>query len=196
MPTRNRNRLVLILTIGALSGLLVGCEPTPEPSESPSASSAPSPSESSSPSASPSAAPEEATAVTVACADVVSAQTMYDFNPNFGLLASFTPDAGSLAAQAVASKGIACRSVNQTSSATVDVSISHPTPSAFSAAKDAASSGTSVSGLGDAAFFSTSGGAGIVQVFNGALWITARSVFFSSAGDATSILTEAVAASR
>lgn len=121
---------------------------------------------------------------------------MYDFNPNFGLLASFTPDAGTLAAAAVASKGVACRWINQTSSATVDVSIAHPAPTALSAARDAASAGTPVSGLGDAAYFATSGGAGVVQVFRGEFWITARSVFFSTAADANSILADAVAAAR
>lgn len=121
---------------------------------------------------------------------------MYDFNPNFGLLNSFTPDAGSLAASAVAAKGVACRWVNQTSGDTVDVSISNPGPSALAAAKNTASSGTPVAQLGDAAYFSKSGGAGIVQVFRGDFWITVRSVYFSSASDATSILGDAVAAAR
>jgi len=121
---------------------------------------------------------------------------MYDFNPNFGLLASFTPDSGTLAARAVADKGIACRWVNQTSGDTVDVSLSHPAPNDLSVAMDAAQTGTPVAGLGDSAFFSKSGSAGVVQVFRGEFMVTVRSVFFSTAADASTILADAIAAAR
>jgi hypothetical protein len=124
----------------------------------------------------------------------VSAQTIYDFNPNFGLLSSFSPAAGTLTARAVADQGTACRWLNQTSGATIDVSISQPGPNALAAARNAAASGTTVSGLGDAAFFSSSGGVGLVQVFAGEYWITSTSAFYSSADDARSILMDALAA--
>ena len=118
---------------------------------------------------------------------------MYDFNPNFGLLAKFTPDAGSFAARAIADKGVACRWINQTSGDTVDVSISRPAPTGFDAAKGAATSGKPVTGIGDAAYFTTRGNAGTVQVFSGTYWVTVTSVYFSSAGDAQSIVADAVA---
>ncbi len=61
--------------------------------------------------------------VGVSCDDVVSPQQMYDFNPNYGLLNGFVPDGGSLAGQAVAANGIACRWLNQSNGATIDVSV-------------------------------------------------------------------------
>ncbi|GAA3740640.1 hypothetical protein GCM10022239_15450 [Leifsonia bigeumensis] len=188
---------VALATAVSLTGCLSPGEPT-EPSASPS-DSTPSASPSLSPSSSPSetTAPEEKpTPVSIPCASVIDAQTMYDFNPNFGLLAKFTPGAGTLAAQAVANQGTACRWMNQTSRETIDVTISQPGPTAFAAARDAASNGTPVSGLGDAAYFSTDGDAGVVQAFSGPFWITATSVYFSGAGDAGALMKDAVAAAR
>lgn len=130
----------------------------------------------------------EAVAVNLDCSAVVDAQTMYDFNPNFGLLSSFSPDAGSLAAQAVASKGVACRWLNQTSGVTLDVSIAKPSSTDFEAAQALAKSGTPASGFGDAAYFSSSGGTGALQVFAGDYWLTTTSVFYSQAADAASIM--------
>lgn len=190
------------LSLGAL-GLavavsLAGClSPGGDtPSSSPSV---PGPSASPTPSASPSetAAPEDdPTPVSIPCASIISAQAMYDFNPNFGLLDSFSPDAGTLAARAVADQGTACRWVNQTSGDTIDVTISQPGPLAFAAAKSAASSGSPVSGLGDAAYFSAAGGSGELQAFRGPFWITATSVYFSTGADASDIMKDAVAAAH
>lgn len=152
--------------------------PAPEPTQSTSPS----------PSSSETEAPtEEATPVSIPCGSVIDAQTMYDFNPNFGLLAKFSPDAGTLTARAVSDEGTVCRWINQTSGDTIDVSISQPAKSALSAAQSEAESGTSASGFGDAAYFSHSGGTGLVQIFDGPYWVTVTSVYFSSAGDANSL---------
>ena len=121
---------------------------------------------------------------------------MYDFNPNFGLLSQFSPAAGTLAARAAADDGTVCRWINQTSDDTIDVSISQPGQKALAAAMAAASSGSSVNGLGDSAYFAASGGTGVVQVFSGSRWITATSVYFSTARDADSIISAAVAAAK
>src|SRR5690606_17805954 len=123
-------------------------------------------------------------------------QTVYDFNPNFGLLADFVPETGSLAARALADDGIACRWINQTSGDTIDVSLSRPGPGALAAARAGASSGTPIGGLGDIAFFRTDGGVGTVQAFTGDYWITATSVYFQAPGDARLLLRDAVAAAR
>ncbi len=162
---------------------------SPEPTQSHSGSPTPAPSDTVAPA-------EKPTPVSIPCGSVVDAQTMYDFNPNFGLLASFSPDAGTLTARASNDKGTVCRWVNQTSGDTIDVSISQPGPNALSAARSAAESGTSVSGLGDSAYFSRSGGTGVVQIFKGPYWITTTSVYFASAGDAKTIASAAAAAAR
>lgn len=135
---------------------------------------------------------EKATPVSIPCSSVIDAQTMYDFNPNFGLLAKFSPPAGSVTARAVSDEGTVCRWINQTSDDTIDVSISQPGSKALSAAMAAAESGASVSGLGEAAYFSSSGGTGVVQIFDGPYWVTATSVYFSSAGDASSLVNSAL----
>lgn len=121
---------------------------------------------------------------------------MYDFNPNFGLLAKFTPDPDSFDSRALANKGVACRWINQTSGDTVDVAVSRPGPTSFDAAKGAASTGTPVTGIGDAAYFTTRGNAGTVQVFNGSFWITVTSVYFATSKDAQKIVADAVAAAH
>lgn len=176
---------------------LTGCQnQTTEPTLNPLPPSASDlPSTTPSPSVSPSAPvenPDNAVPVNVDCSRVVDAQTMYDFNPNFGLLSNFSPDAGSLAAQAVARKGVACRWLNQTSGVTLDVSIAMPGPETLEAAKSLAKSGSAVSGFGDTAYFSNSGGTGALQVFAGDYWLTTTSVFYSQAADAASIMNAAL----
>ena len=169
-----------------------------EPSDDPS-THAPSTSATPGPSSSPTATtpPEEKpTPLSLPCASVVDAQTMYDFNPNFGLLDSFDPDANTLAARAVAEDGTACRWINQTSGVTIDFGLSSPGPTAFAEAKAAAKSGTAVSGLGDEAYFAASGGVGVLQAFTGSVWITAASEYFSAAQDAETLMADAVAAAR
>lgn len=183
--------LVTVSLSGCLSpgsGILPTLLPsTPGPSETSTPTELPSPSNSATPA-------EKPTPVSIPCKSVIDAQTMYDFNPNFGLLAKFSPEAGTLAARAATDDGTVCRWINQTSDDTIDVSISQPGPNAFAAAKAAADSGTSVSGLGDAAYFSSSGGTGVVQVFDGPRWLTATSVYFASAGDANSIISAVISA--
>lgn len=197
-----------VITRGALVGIglavtvsLAGClapggdvtptvtPPMPAPSDSSSATPLPVPSSTATPA-------EKPTPVSIPCGTVVSAQTMYDFNPNFGLLSTFSPDAGTVTAQAVTNQGTVCRWMNQTSGDTVDVAISQPGPNTLTAARTTASSGAAVSGYGDAAYFAHSGQVGVLQVFDGPLWITATSVYFSSANDARTIITSAVKAAH
>jgi len=181
-------------TAGALTGCLAqvpDAEPTTTPSVS-SPSSSPSPSGTASPTPTPS--PEKPTPVSLSCSNVVDAQTIYDFNPNFVLLDSFSPASNTLAAQAVRDEGTACRWLNQTSKITIDIGISNPGPNSMNAAQSSAASGTAVSGLGDAAYFSRSGGFGTLQVFSGRFWISASSPAFSAAGDARTVMEHALGA--
>lgn len=121
---------------------------------------------------------------------------MYDFNPNFGLLDSFVPEANTLAARAVAEEGTACRWINQTSRVTIDFGLSSPGPTAFAEARSDARAGTAVDGLGDEAWFSVSGGVGVLQVFLASTWITAASEYFASPQDAVTLMADAVAVLR
>ena len=108
---------------------------------------------------------------------------VYDFNPNFGLDSGFSPKSGTAAATAVADKGTACSWLNQTSADTFAIAVARPAAAELASLKTTASTGTAVAGLGDAAHFSTSGGVGRVDVFRGAYWLVATSVYFGSATD-------------
>ena len=192
--------------VGAALVLLSACVPSPTssavPSESASAGASvdPSTTPSGTPTATPSAPSatktpsEPGTAVTVTCGTLISAQAVYDFNPNFSLQAKFTPASGTSAAAAVADRGIACSWINQTSSETFTFSVAHPAASSLAALKKTAASGTAVAGYGDSAYFHSVDGAGQVDVFSGAYWMTATSVYFASAADASSLLKQALKA--
>jgi hypothetical protein len=197
---------VAALAIVALTTIaLTGCTGTPGPSASPSSSpsqsvsQSPSPSPSSSatassspsPSASPTANPVP---VTRTCDQLVSRQAMYDFNPNFGLLASFTPKPGSSAAIALAKKGVACSWLQQTSRDTIELSVANlPTGDIAALKSGLNSSSKATSAFAAPGYFTVEGGVGEAQVFTGSYWVVARSTFFSEPGEAAQIVNPAIA---
>ena len=177
--------------------LLTGCT-TPEPAPTtpstttPSESSTPTPStEPTEPSATPSSTP-----VDVPCTTLVSLQTMYDFNPNFSLLGSFTPDAGTPAAEADKADGTVCRWKNDTSGDTIDISVASFDRDTLEAKANATNgSSTMVPTYGsDEAYFAVTGGVGEAVVFHGAYWVVVRSVAFFEPGDAEPIVASVLAA--
>jgi hypothetical protein len=119
---------------------------------------------------------------------------VYDFNPNFGLDSTFSPKSGTAASTAVADQGTACSWLNQTSRDTFAIAVARPAAAEFASLKAKAATGTPASGLGDAAYFSTSGGVGRVDVFTGAYWLVASSVYFGSAADTKNLVTAALGA--
>ncbi|MCC6375469.1 MAG: arginyl-tRNA synthetase [Microbacteriaceae bacterium] len=196
---RNLIKLASSATVTVLAAFsLTGCIPqsTPTLEPLPPVTNPQTPPATPTPTLTTTPSPENPTPFSIPCNSVVDAQTMYDFNPNFGLLDSFTPSANSLAEQALNLKGTACRWINQTSGDVIDVSISRPGPKALASAKTQAQSGSTVSGLGDSAYFSVQGNFGTIQVFKGDFWITATSAFFSSASDADPIISVAIAAAK
>jgi len=186
-----------VIALSASALLLSACVPSePSPAEStsvPTTSSTPEPSATSSATAEPttSSTPDpQATPVDIACTELITPQQMYDFNPNYVLLSSFAPDAGTPAATAVQSKGTVCRWENGTSGITIDVSVVQPAPSAVSGLKaDAGSVSDSFDG-----YFSLDGRTGTAQVFTGPYWVTLSSQEFFRAGDATNLVSIVTAA--
>ncbi|QYH36567.1 arginyl-tRNA synthetase [Salinibacterium sp. M195] len=191
------------IALSASALLLSACVPTePEPTSSPTASSSsptPTSTPTSDPTSAPTAAPEpavtatpdaQATPVTIACTELISPQAIYDFNPNYVLLNSFTPAAGSPAASALQSKGTACRWQNGTSGITIDVSVAKPTSAKLASLKSAA--GAKVSEFDG--YFTSSGGTGTAQVFSGSYWMTLSSAAFDRAAGAAELVTVAKAA--
>lgn len=188
-------RLLSPVALAAITlALLSGCVPTATPTASGSASGTPSAAASQTATAAPtpSASP---TPVTIGCDTLVSADTMYAYNPNFGLLTSWTPAAGSAAATAKSESGIACRWSNQTSGDTIDISVAHLDAASIESLKnDAVSHGTLVPTYGDEAYFGTSGGVGTAVVFQGNYWMVATSIDFAEPGDPSDLIDAALTA--
>lgn len=170
--------------------LLAGCTPesgaTPEPSASSSTTEAPTPE----PTDEPVGTPVDAT-----CDELVSADTLYIYNPNFGAIDDFTPEDGTAAASALAYQGVACRWENLTSGDQIDVSVAQLDDDSLTALKNAAFEDSEmVPTYGEEAYFSVEGGLGVAQVFLGSYWVVAESPVFLEPGDATEIVDSVLAA--
>ena len=185
-------RIARIIVATVLVSLVAACTPTPSPSSSPGdkPSNEPSnePSPSAAPAASPSTPPVAGESIDVDCLALVSLETMYEFDPNFSSDDSFTAEAGSLAATAVAEGGIACGWVRATGGSTIVISASKPGATKLAAIR---------SDLGiadDGSSFDVVGGVGVLQVIEQDAWITATSDYFAQASDAAPFTDSAVTA--
>ena len=198
--SRLRSTVIAVALAATVALGLAACVPEPGTSKtsSPAATDSPSanpvPSSTISPKPTPTPSAAAATATKIPCGTLISAQAVYDFNPNFGLDSGFSPKSGTAAAKAVADNGTACNWLNQTSGDTFAFAVARPVAAELVSLKTTAATGTPASGLGDAAYFSTSGGVGRVDVFRGAYWLVATSVYFGSAADASTLVTTALAA--
>ena len=199
MSARRTPLLAVPMLASAL--LLAACVPTaaPDATSTPTSTSTGKPTSGATSSATPapdaSPAVETGTPIGIGCNDLVTPQQIYDYNPNFGLAADFTPDAGSLAAQAVAASGLACRWTNQTSGDTIDVSVAHLDPASTARRRDElAASSTSVSTFGPDGYFDQGDLASAAQAFPGEFWVAAASIAFFSAEDAEPIMSAAITA--
>ena len=181
--------------------ILSACVPAaaPDPTSKPTSAASPTSSATSTATADPDASPaphvETGTRISLSCSDLVSPQQMYDYNPNFGLVDSFVPGSGSLAAQAVAASGLACRWMNQTSGTTIDVSVAHLDAESTSIRKAfLKANSTPVSKFGPDGYFDQGDLRSSGQAFPGDFWVTATSIAFFGADDAAPIMKAATAA--
>ncbi|MCY7324755.1 MAG: hypothetical protein LH605_01310 [Microbacteriaceae bacterium] len=108
----------------------------------------------------------------------MSLETMYEFNPNFGLVEE-APAPGSLAATAVANGGVACTWVQATDGSRIVIGVAQPSSTSLAELR--------ASGAG----FTSAGGVGTVQIFTDKHWIVASSEYFGTADDAQ-MLTDSV----
>ena len=194
-------RLIVTSAIAAVAiGVLAGCVSTPAPTPSatttttPDARFTPTPSNPPVPTATPSATP-----VSVACGKLIDPQTMYDFNPNFGLIDSWTPAAGSPAAVAKSDKGVACRWLNQTSGDLIDLSVASLDAASIESLKNqtvGASTMVPTYSGADEGYFSVANGIGTAVVFDRSYWIVLTSTFFAEPGDPSDLVASVLAALR
>ncbi len=183
------SRTRALLAVPLLVLVLSGCVPTPEPtgpSGDPTGPAVPIPT--STATATPTPGPDTEP-VDLACSELLDPQAVYDYNPNVTLLDAFAPDAGSLAGDAVAQQGVACRLVNQTSGETIDVGVVRFTSTAFDAKKSAVAGSATAAGSFDGYFDS-----GVAQAFAAPYWVTVTSSTFEEAADAEPIVSAVLSA--
>ena len=178
------------LAVPALVLALAGCVPTPTPSATSTPTRSPSASPSATPTPAASATPTpgpETEPVAQGCADLISAQALYDYNPNVSLLDDFSPSSGSLAGDAIAQQGLACRLVNQSSGTTIDIGIVRFTAAAFPG-KAGAIEGSATPASAFDGYFDITYGTGVAQATVEPYWITVASNGFLEAADAAPLV--------
>lgn len=201
-----RRVAVTLAAAASLALLLAGCSGDPSDlitSASPtSTGSTPTASATASPTAEPTptatAAPD-ATAVDIACDSLLSAQAIYDYNPNFGAQPSYSPAGGTLPASAAAMKGTSCAWVNESSGEVIEVAVAKPDAATLKTLQnDAVSSSSAVPTYGTPpeleGYFTTAGGVGEAQTFTNGYWVIVRSDYFIEPGDVTPLMDAVVSA--
>ena len=174
---------------------LVACVPVDggDPGTSPAPTA---PTVSISPSASPTtqpSSPATGVPVTIGCEQLVTAQAIYDYNPNFSLQADYSPAAGSLGAQAIEQRGIACSWINQTSGETIEIAVAQlPEPELTALKNNLVMTSNSVPTYDVEGYFEVDGGVGVAQAFPGPYWLTGSSTTFFEPGDAAPLIAAAV----
>jgi len=193
MPAAVRYAVTPVALAALAIALLAGCTPDgdgTDPSSDPGASGTPTAEPTTEPTDEPIGVP-----VGVTCDELVSPDTIYIYNPNFGRIDDFTPEDGSAAASALKYQGVACRWQNGTSGENIDVSVAQLDEASLTALKNAAFEDSEmVPTYGEEAYFSVNSGIGEAQVFQGPYWIVAESGAFLEPGDATEIIQSVVAA--
>jgi hypothetical protein len=186
-------RFATVLAITGATTLIVtlsACATSTETMPTPT-STIPAATSSAEPSASATAAPS-GVAVTINCDQLISAQAMYDYNPNFVLDVGYVPAAGSLASRASEFQGLACAWINETSGERIVVAVAQPDADALAqVGNDLVSSSNSVPTYTVEGYFQTNGTTGEAEAISTPYWITASSTAFLEPGDAAPIIAAA-----
>jgi len=144
---------------------------------------------------SPAPVDDTPTPVTLGCLDLVSLDTMYDFNPNFSLQQGYAPAAGTPGALAVQDGGVACGWVHASSGDLVEIVVAKPGPVTLGMLRAQAAVGdSSGSATGATVYFTMAATGGTVQAFTGSSWVVATSPWFAAAADAQPLIDAAIAA--
>ncbi|MBC7519044.1 MAG: hypothetical protein H7248_09255 [Microbacteriaceae bacterium] len=157
---------------------------SPGASNTPGATS-PAPGNSSKPTATATAtaAPLSGTAVAKKCLDLVSLQSMYNYDPNFGVIAGYVPTAKTAGANALAMSGVACGWLQQSSKITIDLAVARPSATSLTALNATAGTATA-----SGEHFAVSHGVGVLQRFVGPYWIALSSTAFATPADARPLM--------
>ncbi|CAM5526148.1 iron ABC transporter ATP-binding protein [Leifsonia shinshuensis] len=187
-------RTLAALAIAAAAVTLVGCTSAAKPGTT-SSSSAQAGGSQGGPAATPTPTPTATvppTPVTLTCDQVLTADQVYAYNPNFSKDPGYAPTAGTLEKQVADWQGVTCAWKNQTSGDVVQIAIAMP-PSdkleglkntAITVAQPVPTYGTPPQVEG----YFKPGTAGQVQVFRGKYWVVAESTAFFEPGDAAPVM--------
>ena len=127
------------------------------------------------------------------CDQILTADDVYAFNPNFSVAPDYAAADGSTAGTAVQYAGVACAWLNQTSGDTFEASVAQPNDTLMATLKaDAVSASKAVPTYGELGFFSLDSDVGTAQLFTGAYWVTLSSVDFGEPGDAQTLMAAVV----
>lgn len=183
---------------GALAVALAACTPAgggAEPEESTSPSPSASGSASPTPDATPTADPVVGEPVGIGCDQLVSAEVMYAYNPNFALLPEPTVDEGTDAAVVQEQRGLVCQWQNLTSNELLTVAVAKLPDDALTLQKNRAfGESTMVPTYGVEGYFTVADGVGEADAFDRGYWVSTRSSFYLEPGDAIDIVAAALAA--
>lgn len=130
----------------------------------------------------------------IACDDLLTADQLYAFNPNFGADAAYEPSGGDLAVVVDQDAGTACGYLNQTSGEVIEIGVATPTTAAGETRRNqAALTSKPVPTYGTPpeveGYFIQAGGVGEAQVFQGPYWIVIQSPALFEPGDAAQLVT-------
>lgn len=181
---RTHRALLAAAVAASVAISLAGCiDNTPTAKPTTSHSTVPSATPSPTPSATPTVSSDPP--VTQSCAQLFTAQQVYNYNPNVVADNAYAPASGSLAAQAAAENGQTCGWINETSNVQLDIAVSEPNATQLAAAKAAANAngGLAAFDSGGTENFQTQGGSGIMQVLIGSYWVIISSADFTTASD-------------
>lgn len=198
---RSSRSFALIVAASVGTVLLAGCAPTPAPSASSSATPKPSSSATEEPTPTPTVDPTEVPIVSqpvgVTCDQLITADDMYNFNPNFSLVEDAAPKPDTKAGKIAGMNGLTCQWVNNTSKETIDIAVAKLSETELTDLKNIAiTESTPVPTYGAPpieGYFTVAGSEGEAQIFTGSYWIAARSVAFFEPGDVEQLATAAMA---
>lgn len=185
-----------IATLGVILSvsLLTACSLVPDQDGDPDAGATtpPTASPTAAPSAEPSATADPPLAAEIpACDELVSSQTMYDYNSNVALTPSYAPPAGSVIAR-VAETGISCGWTNLSSGEVIALAVGAPDSAAredFEAEFNAL--GEEQWGSYDG-YFGVRGSEGLAAVIVDGYVVVSSSPTYLEAGDAQPIVEAAI----
>ena len=196
--TGRRLRAALALTGVSLALIaLAGCapagnsEPTASATAKPTGTATSEPSATAEPTATATPGPvAEGTAVDKSCDQVLTADDVYDLNPNMSVDPGYSATSD-VAVTATSYDGISCGWLNETSGEVIEVSVAMPNDTLANTLKDAAlAGGEIVPTYGSApdveGYFSAA--TGTAQVFTGGYWVAVTSPDMIEPGDAERIM--------